>query len=766
MAKASAPDASWNPDLASLFFSLVERVLRTESPSILVTRGGADNWVPQPLSLPKADIVELSIGVNFVDDLEEHLSEQQSPRPLLLLPPIMNWPLLPREFRLRHTRRALHEVALTRALDLVPADTRIAALLPVQFFSGETSRSLREALQRHLRLVVEHEHGWPHLHGGRLRMHTAIFQKAGDDGESTDSLLRFFRVPAEVADDSHSLADEVETDLVNLLARKGGPTRWGFVLREGLPLGEPWVYDLYSPQSAELQEDLRQLVGLRPLAELADFPRTVHLAARRGSLLDSDDKDGVPLLEARNIRPSGEISWEQTRYRIRKPGELLIPGDICIRAIWNPATQLVSAQIPHGAPRLAAGHNLIVLRKRTESTNEEWQVLVDYLRSPRAADLMVPRAMGSIHLNQSVLGDLPVPVPDEALRVALRALNEAAADFESWREEAERQKRALFGFPASHEGRIRLLHAGKRAGQRQRAGRSVDDLAFRIRTQYPYPLAYRWRAVEARGKGLEDYQSVLDCAEATLCYLALLGIVGARAQELPIGQLDQIGQRLVKQSRGIGLGDWIAVLREVGKSKRFRNLETFPFPEVPTVLTDEDTDNAVQRLQEARNDLAHGRGPRGAAVPEAIEERCADLEVLLQAVEFVAEYRLRLIEETKWDSLSRLMQIGFRDLMGDHRLVPIGSDEHESSEIETGSVYFLDRAGRYYLARPWLSWRTCPECQRPATFYVERYDSKGDTVTLKSLEHGHAMVDQNVGAVLRRLDFFPSVEFPGDENGL
>ena len=766
------PDDLGSQDLASLLGPLIERVLQTESPRILLTRGGPDDRVPMPLLLPSAEVVELSGGIRFVDDMEDYLREQESTTTaVLLLAPLVNWRSLPPEFRRRHPRRALHEVALTRALALVPAGTRIAAVLPVPVFGSEISRSLREAIQPHLRVVMEHEHAWPGVHRA-FRMHTAVFEKACENGATSDSLVRFFRIRAESALESHTLANDLDTDLARLLTCKGGKTRWGFVLREGLPLGEPWVYDLYSPQSVELQKDLRELGDLRPLAELADFPRTIQLAARRGALLDGEGAEGIPLLEGRNIGPNGGISWVSTRYRIRKPDELLRPGDICLRAIWNPATQLISARVPwcptarcwaqshcltqivpHGAPPLAAGHNLIVLRKRTETTEEEWQVLADYLRSPRAADLMAPLAVGSIHLTQSALGELPVPVPDEALRVALRTLTEAAADFESWRNETERQKRSLFGFPVSHEGRLHLMQAGKRARQRQRAGSSVEVLGFRVRTQYPYPLAYRWRTVEARAKGLEDYQNVLDCAETTLGYLALLAIVGAGVVNLRIGKLTQLGRQLVKKGGGIGLGDWVGVLREVGTSRLFRDLNSYPFPEVPSVLTNKDTNDAVQRLQDARNDLAHGRGPKGAAVRMAIEDRCADLELLLEAVEFLSEYPLRLVEETRRDSLSGLTQIGFRDLMGDHPLVPISSDERRSSEIESGSLYFLDRAGSYHLARPWLSWRECPECRRPASFHLERYERKADSVTLKSLEHGHTTVDESLAPVFRALGF-------------
>ena len=751
MKSERSADALPTQDLSSLLQSMIEQVLRTESPCTLMGPRNADGWVPKAVVLPQANVVELSGGANFVDDLERYLGEREELDSLLLLPPLIPWRSLPPRFRRIHRGQSLQDVALKQTLNLAPVGTRMAALLPVHFFSSERLRSLREVLQCHLRVVIEHNHSWPSVHPS-FRMHTAVFEKTRGDAKSGSALLRFFRIPSEVNDD-HGLTLEVENDLRRLLARTGGPTNWGFVLRDGLPDGEPWVFDLYSPQSVALQNDLRELGELRPLADLADFAPIINVTARRASLLDAEHEEGIPLLEGRNITRAGVVLWDQARYRIREPSSLLQPGDICLRAIWSPSTRLVVASIPNGSPRLAPAHSLIVLRKRPGTTPEQWQVLTEYLRSDRASDLMAGRALGSIHLSRQALAKLSVPVPDEALSVALRSLTAAAADFESWRKDTERQKRALFSFAATREGRLNLLQSGKRARQRQRAARSVDELPFRIRTQFPYPIAYRWRTVEARADGLEDYHNVLDCAEATLCYLALMAIIGAQSVGLHIGKLEDVGRQLVERGKGIGLGDWIGVLREVGASKSFRRVKAFPFPEVLTVLKDKDPHDAVQRLFEARNDQAHQRGPREGELPEALEERCADLEVLLSAVEFLAEYRLRAIEETRRDSLSGLTLIRCRDLMGDHPLVPLAEDQQESAEIEKDSLYFLDRTGRYYLARPWLTWQQCPKCRRPAAFHPERYDRSQGRVSLKSLEHGHVMDDNSLLSVFRTLKF-------------
>lgn len=454
-----------------------------------------------------------------------------------------------------------------------------------------------------------------------------------------------------------------------------------------------------------------------------------------------------------HIGLNGELHWDQVQYQIAKPKSLLQAGDICLRAFLNSSGTLVTAQIPDNAPPLTPGDTLICLRKKDETTLEEWQVLVDYLQSFRASLLITPSLGNLVRLNRSHLRKLPVPVPDRALQLALRKLNDAAANFESWRNEALQQKRALFSVSGSQEGRIRVLQAGKRALQRQHAAKLVEATSFRIRTQYPYPLAYRWRVVEARHEGLEDYMNVLECAEAMLCYLALLAIVGAQYQRIRIRSLEEIGRQLTERKGGISLGNWISVLREVGGSKISRASSAFPFPEVLRVLAQSDAKDVVDQFQKARNDHAHGRGPKGPQIATKTDQHYADLEGLFASVDFLSDYPLRLVEETTRDSLKGRTRIRYRDLMGDHPLVPFDTDEQESAELENGSLYIVDRAGHYHPARPWLTWRLCPECRRPSVFHLDRYDNKVGVVKLKSLEHGHGFDDKEIADVFRSLGF-------------
>ena len=731
--------------------TLLGLVLRTINSRTLLVCATAKKLKIEPFLLPNAHTVELSRGVEFADKLENHLRQGEPPASVLLLPPLLRRRSLPRAFRKEYPFRCLEDVAIERALNRLPPGTPIAVLLPPNFLGSEGYRVSREALHPHLRMVFEIDRPWPGLHP-KFRIHFAVFEKIGTSS-SVIPPLRFFRVPESTTHPEHQSRDDIGLDLEKLLEREGGSTRWGFVLREGLAAGEPWVFDLYSPQAAAFRDDLQKIGDVRPLGELADFIPTNRLGNPRASLLDSDQNEGVPLLAGRNIGLNGELHWDQVRYRIAKPKSLLKAGDICLRAFLNSSGILVTAQIPDNAPPLAAEDTLIGLRKKEETTLEEWQVLVDFLPSFKASRLIAPLSGNLVRLNRSHLRKLPVPVPDQALQLALRKLNDAAANFESWRNEALQQKRALFSVAGSQEGRNRVLQAGKRARQRHHAAKLVEKTSFRIRTQYPYPLAYRWRVVEARHEGLEDYLNVLECAEATLCYLALVAIVGAQSQGLRIGGLQEIGRQLIERKAGISLGNWISVLQEVGGPKISRASSAFPFPEVLRVLAQSDTKEAVAQLKKARNDHAHGRGPKGSQVAKATEQRCADLEGLLASVDFLSDYPLRLVEKATRDSLKGRTQIRYRDLMGDHPLVPFETDEQESAELENGSLYFVDSAGHYHLARPWLTWRFCPECRRPSVFHLDRYDNKVGVAKLKSLEHGHGFDDKEIAAVFRSLEF-------------
>jgi len=218
-----------------------------------------------------------------------------------------------------------------------------------------------------------------------------------------------------------------------------------------------------------------------------------------------------------------------------------------------------------------------------------------------------------------------------------------------------------------------------------------------------------------------------------------------------VGYLSDMTKRISVCERGTNMGDWIAILREVRDSGRFKRIrELVPFFEVLHFLEDEEVDNAVQDLKDRRDDQAHGRGPKDLAVKPAFDEAISDLRTLMAAIEFSSEYPLRYIESTERDSIEDVTHYTYRDLMGDHPLVPAHQASCESPDLEKGSLYLVDRTGELRLLRPLLTRHHCQVCGRPAVFHLDQYEKDRDVCTLKSLERGHTIEDERIAQVFRR----------------
>jgi len=332
---------------------------------------------------------------------------------------------------------------------------------------------------------------------------------------------------------------------------------------------------------------------------------------------------------------------------------------------------------------------------------------------------------------------LPVPFLDESLRTAVRNLNATASQFREWADEAQGARESLFTVASAKEARLQLFTTGRLTRQRYEAAWLAGDFRYRIRTQYPHPIAFRWRTVETAVPDLEGYVQVLECAEVTLCYLAIVAMTMAHAAEVPIHYVEDMAARL-SNGNGTNLGDWAAILREVCTAKAFRKInDSTPFYEVTRMLAG-DSNDLLQRILDRRNDQAHSRGPKGEdSVKRQFATAVTDLEALLQASEFLTEYPLYYVEQTWVDTLTSINTYGYRLLVGDHPLVPLRSAQATTFALEAHSLYMVDRSGKLHLLRPLLVRQRCPSCGAWATYYLDRYEKSSAQCVLKPMEHGH-----------------------------
>lgn len=280
-------------------------------------------------------------------------------------------------------------------------------------------------------------------------------------------------------------------------------------------------------------------------------------------------------------------------------------------------------------------------------------------------------------LNASTMARMEVPKATRDVAIAISELNDAVARLRQWAEEAREARKELFGYHSGKAARLHILQAGRGVRQRVASARLVENFAHRVRSRYPLPIAYRWRTVEAATPDLEGYLQILECAEATLAYTALVGVYLSRyLGREPFGKVRELGARFAqRKGHGINFGDWRSILDETS-SRKFRKLAAAaPFYEVTALLDSGETEAAIRNLIDSRNDQSHGRGPKDGAIEAAFAERKTQLETLLKGVEFLSEYPLRYIESARWDSIRNENTVRYRDLMGDHPLTPVFSGD-------------------------------------------------------------------------------------------
>ncbi len=272
-----------------------------------------------------------------------------------------------------------------------------------------------------------------------------------------------------------------------------------------------------------------------------------------------------------------------------------------------------------------------------------------------------------------------------------------------------------------------------------------------MRTLYPHPIALRWRRIEANAASISEttdnlYREILQATEVLLAYLANVALALAREHSLPVGAVTTIRENLGR-GHGPGLGDWVAVLDEIS-GRRFSPLDQLiGLNDFREFLGKDGVSQALRALRNRRNDESHVRGVDALDLPAATEEARNELITLLTAADFIVDLPLILAESDEWDELSDEGRVVYRQLSGDHAVVPV-QVMRSPRRVERHSLYLLDAQRRLHLLRPFLIAMQCPICRNPSTFHIGRLTSSG--IEVKSLEDGHTTTRPDLNDALIR----------------
>jgi hypothetical protein len=546
-----------------------------------------------------------------------------------------------------------------------------------------------------------------------------------------EDVLHIFETPPGWSSQRTAVID----DFGRNLRMSGGTTDFGYILRDQPGLGAALGYRDLDPRTAARREELRNYGSATTLGEVFDV-RTSQVGSR--DLAKQSGKGSIRLISGRDVLADGTVAAPNEDSLWLDSAELkLCAGDILVRSVVQPnkGTGFVLAEVTADDLPAVASSFLLTLSPKQSVSEGVRTFIVEYLRSNLARDL-IGELLG-ININASQLAALSVPLPDDDVQTAIAAVQHAIDKAAEWRDDATELLASMFDDPTAAASRTRILTESRTLRHRIDAAEAIDDFGYKVRTLYPHPLALRWREIEAASdedhvRG-DHYRQLLAAGEVLLAYMASVGLAIAREVDQPVGALQALRQNL-SRGHGPSLGDWVAILDELS-GKRFSKIDDLlGLPEFRQFLQKPDVRECVNNIRNRRNDESHVRGVDPIDLPAAVTAATQALRSLLASAEFLVDTPLIIAEHDKWDELSRRGRVFYRQLSGDHPVVPLQSIQSDH-RVEKNSLYLLDTERRLHLLRPFLTAMHCPVCRNLSTFHIDRICPDGPI--LKSLEHGH-----------------------------
>lgn len=678
-------------------------------------------------------------------------------------PPMLGELRMSPEWRERFRKLDIAEALAESFMGAAGGNTEVemlAMLVPTHFVSSLRSSTWRQKFFRaHSAVVIEHEHddvptalGLP-FHGA-VKFTTVIFQRQAGP-------IRFFKItPEGRAESPQRLADAFQA----LLKQPAGKNRFGYVYHGQLDEGYPCSHDYYSEETEKLRQEIGVLGERVALGSVADV--LMGVIPCNPDRQPGQGEVGVLAIRATDITRDGRVDLSDIQPNSRPAivRHYLQDGDFCIRSIYRGDTGFVVGVFEGDGRPVSFGNTVIVLRPHASLNPAQRQVLLSFLRSPLAhrlgnAKQVMSSMAGMYRVSSHVLREFPVPLADEELVSSIQQLNDARMAFTKWINHIDEESNAILMESTAHGSRRRLLGAGQLARQRHRAGEQVEEFDYRVRTQFPHPLAYVWRELQVAGADrYHRLKAVMKAAEGHTCFLALIAVLMSRSSGQPIMYLGEIGKRLSQRRSGTNFGDWFAILKEVNEGKAFRGLKgTSSFVEVTQLTANGTWETAIRHLMALRNDDSHGRIASASVSANLLTEAEKALETVYRATEFLTDYQLLFITDTHFDSFRQLNRYHYRDLTGDNALAQLRQDQATRSDLEKHSLYLRDRQKNIHLFRPMLQYLECPECHQMSTFFLDTYDpASGVAVGLKSFERNSVRTEP-IAEDFRHVGLLPTI---------
>ena len=260
--------------------------------------------------------------------------------------------------------------------------------------------------------------------------------------------------------------------------------------------------------------------------------------------------------------------------------------------------------------------------------------------------------------------------------------------------------------------------------------------AYSISESYPLPIAFTWSLLATLWDPKDRYSEQLRHAEHMVTFLGSMSLALLEKQDYKEAEINPKGL----WGTGSTFGGWNRVVK--GSSKVFRRYEDNPLASAIQELGADSPEESsfgadVAALVSARNDYSHGRGPsieeETVVASNEVQKR---LQRCMEALSFLTQYPIRLVQDFDVDRRSGEFLLKCLRFVGDGPGFPQEKVVYPRA-LPRGDL-FLDLGHQNWIQLyPFVIALNCLRCQHRETYFIDRWDYREGTASVKSFERGH-----------------------------
>lgn len=479
----------------------------------------------------------------------------------------------------------------------------------------------------------------------------------------------------------------------------------------------------------------------RPLSDLAEI--------MRGSSLARTTAGDDPILQGRDVRVECldiEALDKRDLTKYSKQIQRTHTYDLLLQRIGDaPAAYCVKP----GEEGIAVADTLFIIRFKLIDV-KLIEFITQFINSEQGKQVFSGPSSHSVIQTQSLskIKPIKVPVPESNIIALIQEMNEIESALKNEYEKASQLRMSIFGGANEADLSVNFNQIRLTAHALESALAQKDDIQYKIKNLYPFPLAYAYRNIYVEREHAAIYDRQMKYGEHFLSFMASVGVSLVKKYKDEInGPLNQLNTALNVENlqKGMSPGHWRSIFQSC--CGLLRTLDSSPLAADFSSIWfkgagKKESDFAVatiDKIVKILNNFKHGRGPVNSY--EYQEEGALQkntLNFMLASVEFLTQWNFILIEDIDMNLKSGKPIYTVSLLKGDHPAFESKKFE-ASASLSKGKVY-ISYGDEFICLYPYISLFYNKATRRQELFTIDKQISEGE-YNLKSFDSGTTITE-------------------------